>query len=383
MNSIYSDKKILILGAGEMQVPIIKKAKELGLFTIVADFSSTAPGFEFADKALNISTLDVEQCTKDAEKCHIDGILTTSDQPVVTVSRVARYLGLPSMGCQLAEICTNKSKQRLIFSQLNIPSPKFTEVASLDALKEINNFPVIIKPIDSSGSRGVKKVNSLSELEKQYPITLSESKQNVILVEQYIKGCEYSVETVSYDDKHHIIAITEKKLINNNEGYFVEGCHIIPAQLGYKEEKLINDTILRLLNLLNVNNTPCHIELKIFESKVYIIEVACRLGGDYITSNLVPNATGIDMLKSLIDISLGNKCEINTKNMKSSLVQFITKDNYHKCKEFIKKGSVSIDEFIIKDYSDSQVTSSHDRLGYIILKSNTYKELNEIVKYIK
>ncbi|PXY02991.1 hypothetical protein DF185_02545 [Marinifilum breve] len=372
-------KRILILGAGEMQVPIIRKSRDMGLYTIVADYDPNAPGFKYADLTLEISTIDFDAVLSAAKKYQIDGILTTSDYPVKIVAKVSEELKLKSMSTSVATTCTNKYIQRQFFKENNIPSPFYQLISSEKELVGIDRFPLIIKPVDSSASRGVRKVKDFTELQDQYPISKEFSKNGGVLIEEYIEGNEYSIETFSQNGQHNIIAITEKRLIQGNDSYFVESAHILPALLREDDESLIKTTVLNLLNKLNVDNCPCHVELKLNAKGVFIIEIACRLGGDYITSNLVPLATGIDMLGNLINVSLGNEISIINSNDSIAAVQFINGDNYNNSTDFIENYSSYVSESCVKDFHNREIENSLDRMGFIILSADNHDKLSDLL----
>jgi len=375
-------KKILILGAGEMQVPVIKKAKNKGLYTIVLDMDPHAPGAEYADLFLPVSTNDYDAILLLARDNKIDGILTTSDYPVNIVSRICESLQLPGMSSEVATVCTNKFLQRKFLSHNGIETPFFQLTISAADLNESYDFPVIIKPVDSSASRGVKKVNNIDELKEQYPVTAEFSKKKEVIIEGFIQGREFSVETLTQKRQSTVIAITEKIIENKDSAFFVEDCHIIPARLTPKEYELIEKTVLNLLNKLEINNCPTHTEIKINNTGIYIIEIACRLGGDFIASDLVPLATGVDMLENLIDISLGEPININKVFNKVSSIQFLNSKNYNNGVRFIATGSKHIVKSEVKEFHERTIENSFDRMGYIILQTETVGEMDVLLNQI-
>lgn len=373
-------KKILVLGAGIMQIPIIKKIKSLGFIPIVADYADDAPGFKFSDNNYIVSTLDYEGILKVAIDEQVDGILTTSDAPVQVVSKVAKKLGLNAMSEETAIICTNKLKQRILFNENNVGSPLFEIVDTNARDIKFATFPCIVKPIDSSASRGVTIVNNPGELRKSIDYAFEYSKSDKVLVEQFVGGREFSVETLTQDGETTIIAITEKHLLDN--GYFVENIHIEPATITEEEEGLIKEEVAKAILAVELNNAPSHTEVKLWNEKVYIIEMACRLGGDYITSDLVPLSTGVDMSENLIRLSLGEKIDVLQKRHRFAAVQFINNINYEVCKDYIENSN-NIVRYEIGQYSDKVIKNSLDRLGYIIIECDSRERINTELSKLK
>jgi biotin carboxylase len=376
-------KKIMILGAGEMQVPIIKKTKDRGLYTIVADMDAAAPGAAMGDLFLKISTIDSQAVLEAAKHYRIDGILTTSDYPVNVVAAVCQNMGLNGMSKEIAAICTNKFLQRQFFSEHDIKTPFFQLLSEGEDLNRSYDFPLIIKPVDSSASRGVKKVSDMDELRLQYAKTMQFSKKGQVIIEGFIEGREFSVETLTQDHESVVVAITEKLLENEHSDYFVEDTHIIPARISTEEYGLIETTVLEVLHKLGINNCPTHTEIKINQSGAYIIEIACRLGGDFIASDLVPLATGIDMLDNLINLSLGLPVDIEKKQAKTSCIQFLNTDNFDRIVDLISEGSSYIIKSEVKHFHDKPIESSFDRMGYVIMQTETTEQMNQLLSRIQ
>lgn len=366
-------KKILVLGAGIMQIPIIKKIKSLGFIPVVADYAADAPGFKFSENNYIVSTLDYEGILRVAIEEKVDGILTTSDAPVQVVSKVAKKLGLPAMPEETADICTNKLKQRLLFQKNNVGCPSFKIIETNARDITFATFPCIVKPIDSSASRGVTIVNDVNELRKSIDYAFEFSKSDKVLVEQFIDGREFSVETFTQDGITTVIAITEKHLLDN--GYFVENTHVEPATVTGEEEELIKTEVTKAISAVGLNNAPSHTEVKLWGGNVYVIEMACRLGGDYITSDLVPLSTGVDMSENLIRLSVGEKIDVVQKKHCFAAVQFINNINYEQCKAYIKDNN-NIVRYEIEPYSNKVIKNSLDRLGYIIIECENREQIN-------
>ncbi len=369
-------KRLLILGASETQLPIILRAKELGYFTIVADYNANAPAFEYADKKLIISTIDTPSLLKVARDYMIDGVLTTSDYPVRSVAHICKSLGLSGPSVNAATLCTDKFLLREHLSQNNFLVPRYKIIKSRESLFEIDYFPCVIKPVDSSGSRGVQRVNNIDELINAYEISLVHSKSATVIVEEFISGEEFSVETLTQKGNTTIVAITGKTVQGEKESYFVESRHVIPAEIPPDKIELISGTVLKVIKTLNLGNSPTHTELKINYKGVYIIEIGARLGGDYITSDLVPLATGVDMLENAINLALNIKIETLITLNKYSGIQFITSENHKQIVDFLKIDNPIIKSYKIEQYKDLKLKNSFDRLGHFIVQANSREQLN-------
>jgi biotin carboxylase len=366
-----------------MQIPFIQKANNMGLHTIVADLDANAPGMKYGKDAVAISTMDKEGILNCGKTHAIDGIFTTSDAPVNVVSYVSEQLGLSSMTTDVARICTNKYLQREIFAANGINVPFFKLCDSSTNLSLLTDFPYIVKPVDSSASRGVRKVSNLEELKAAFDDALNYSRNKNVIIESFITGREFSVETYTQNNVTTIVTATEKLCIGETEGFFVEDTHIEPARISDKEYLSIETEVKKAFDVIGINNCPTHTEIKINEKGAFIIEIACRLGGDYITSDLVPLSTGVDMLENLIKVSLGEVIDAERKFNKCSSVQFLNPKNYERCVEFISSGDSHIIRHEVKEFSNNQIKSSLDRLGFIILQADSMKEIEEIINKIK
>ena len=379
------DKKILILGGGQMQVPIIQCANALGMYTIVADMDPKAPGLLIAKERLLTSTMAIDALKTYCHRHTIDGILTTSDAPVNVVATIGKEFGLSAMSEETARLCTNKYLQRECFRAHGIKTPLYRIVENGKCPDDLKNmsFPLIVKPVDSSASRGVARVENLDELREAIHFANEQSRSHTVIIEEFIEGQEFSVESFSQNGKTHIIAITQKQTIGEEYGCFVEDTHIEPAMVSDEVAELIKAEVLAATKALGADNCPNHTEVKVNGDGAFIIESACRLGGDYITSDLVPLSTGVNMLENLIRVSIGEPIDVTIKYHKCSAVQFLNTANYDRCSEFISSNHPAIQRSERELYSDQPIRSSLDRLGYIILQTDTQTEMHQILMKIK
>ncbi|MGV8878715.1 MAG: ATP-grasp domain-containing protein [Sphingobacteriaceae bacterium] len=371
-------KTLLIIGAGEMQVPIIKKAKSLNIRTIVTDISENAPGSVYADIFKVADTHDQDINLKIATDYSIDGVLTTSDYPVNTVSCICERLNLPGPSISAAQLCTDKFLQREILKKSAIHVPDFklvnvNDVGNLDL--SLFSFPLIVKPVDSSASRGVTKVFSRWELNSSLDIAFKYSKIGKVIIENFIDGEEYSIECIVKDGITNIIAITEKTTDGESDICFVETRHIVPAYLSLDLVEKITAYVRVVIKIIGLDNSASHVEIKIENGRPVLIEIAARLGGDFITSDLVPLATGIDMQENVIKLALGEMLNLTPSHQKFAGIQFINAENYKDVVHYLNHRHEHLIKHKVENFGNKRLTNSLDRLGYFIVCKDTRSEL--------
>lgn len=368
-------KKIAILGASYLQMPLVQKAKENGheIHCFAWD-DGRAVCKEYADYFYDISVLEKETILKKCREIRIDGILTiATDICIPTIAYVAHHLNLPGNSIECSLLTTNKSMMRKCFEENNIRSPHSVTVSEFnpDDFKTFN-YPLIIKPSDRSGSLGVIKVDSLEECKAAIENAISCSFSKTCVVEEYIKGKEVSVETISLKGDHKIITITDKVI--TAEPYFVELAHHQPSALPEAIQTKIKDITYTILNATKVENGASHVELMITENgDVYPIEIGSRMGGDFIGSDLVQLSTGFDYLQAVIDISLGTFKNYVSPNLQIySGVYFLSKNTEHLLPLFMKEENLNF-KIVKKEVFNTElreIHSSNDRSGYLIYSAD-------------
>ncbi|MBQ8222618.1 MAG: ATP-grasp domain-containing protein [Bacteroidales bacterium] len=314
-------KSVLIFGVGELQKSIINRAKLMGLFVVGIDPCADAVCREEVDAFEIVGGQDFEGTLAVAKKYNISAVVTAAtDKPLVMMARIAKELGLKFFSEDTAIWSTDKFKMKQRFIEGGIPCAKGRLISNVEEAKDFH-FPVIVKPRDNSGSRGVIYCNSTEELKEAMNEALQYSKLDTVLVEEFIEGQEYSIESLHYDGKSEVIQFTEKT--TTPFPYNVELGHKQPANLSEEQKEEIRKIISNIAECMNFENCPSHTELKINERGIFIIETSPRLGGDYITSTLVPLSTGINIEDQLLNIALNNKVDISTGRVnKASAVCF-------------------------------------------------------------
>lgn len=366
-------KKIAIIGASYLQLPLYLKAKELEIDTIGFAWDAGAVAMEYCTKFYSISTVAKEEILEVCLKEKIDGILTiATDVAVPTVCYVADKMGLIANSIKSAELSTNKFLMRQKFKESGLKSPLFFKIESIDELAIISDklkFPVIVKPVDRSGSKGVAKVNNLIELQSATIKALNDSLTNKAIIEEFIVGKEVSVETISYNGVHKVLTITDK--VTSGSPHFVELEHHQPSQFPEDILLKIESDTEKALNALDIKFGASHPEFLIAEDGIYIIEVGARMGGDFIGSDLVYLSTGYDFLKGVIDVALGTFSNPKLHWKKAAGIYFYSIQT-PQIGIIIKKHPH------VKDIVKCEITSSSlkylsessDRSGYLIYQSS-------------
>lgn len=304
-------KKLLVLAAGILQIPVIKKAQELGYYVIAADGDPNAVGLQYADKPVVVNITSEEEVLRVALTESIDGVIhPCSEVSMNVMGRLNDELGLSGISYESAFRATNKHLMREAFEKYGAPSPmsfcfENPEDAWACFCNELPNS-AILKPSRNSGSRGIAKIEK--EISKKSFADLfvrakTESRDKTVMLEQFIEGPEFSVEIIVWNGKVNVLAVTDKK--TTGAPYFVELGHNQPSVFPKGVVEEIKTAAVLGVKALDVNNCACHAELKVQDGKAYIMEVGARLGGDFISTELTHLSTGIDMVAAAIDCSLG------------------------------------------------------------------------------
>lgn len=399
-------KKLMILGASILQLPAIEKAKEMGLDVIVVDMNPEAVGFNVCDIEKEIiSTIDISAVISAAKKHKIDGIMTlATDMPMRTVAAVAKEMNLIGIDEETALKATNKAEMRKALELNNVPIPKFFVVRNKDEYKEaVKQFtvPFIVKPADSSGSRGIYEVKDLTNQElinEAYDYCRPFSKIGDVVVEEYMDGPEVSVETLTVDGLCHVIQITDK--LTTGAPHYVEMGHSQPTQFCKEISDKIADVAKAANKAIGITNGPSHTEIIVTSDGPKIVELGARLGGDNITTHLVPLSTGVNMVECCINIALGIKPNLEPKWEQGSAIRYFEQHKgiiteimgIEEAKQIAGIHQISIVHGIGEEISE--VTSSGDRMGFVIAQDvnaksaicdceNALKKINVIISEIE
>ena len=383
-----SAKSILVFGCGELQQSIIGRAHKKGLFVVGIDPCADAFCKDDVDAFEVVGGQDYEGTCAVVEKYGLDAIATAAtDKPLVMMARIAEKYGFPFFSVDTAKWATDKYQMKQRFLEGGVPCARGRLVKSVEETDDMV-YPVIVKPRDNSGSRGVKLCRAREDLIASMAEALDYSKLDSVLVEEFIEGQEYSIESLHYDGKSEVIQFTEKK--TTEFPYNVELGHKQPANLTEEQKSNIRRIISTIGNALHFENCPSHTELKINERGIFVIETSPRLGGDFITSTLVPLSTGINMEDQLLNIALGEQVDTKTGHVdKASGVEYfqfpegmLMPDISSICSMANESGIYSFNLKLKEGNLVGKITSSLNRYGEFIAFSASREELDKIMTSI-
>ena len=372
-----SKGNILVFGGSNYQLSLIKKCKKIGLFTVVIDPNPKAEALSYVDAFEVVSGQDFEETCHVVEKYDITAIITAAtDKPLVMMSRVAQKYNLSFYSKETAILATNKFLMKEKFIENNIPC---AQGRLIESIPEDMNFPIIVKPIDNSGSRGVIFCDDRAKAEKVLEEAKVHTTQSKLMAEEVVEGTEYSIESLHYNGRTKIIQITEK--IVTPLPYFVELGHIQPGEISNEIYTKLENLMSEVSTVFGFDNCGSHNEVKIQGDKITLIEVSPRIGGDFISSLLVESSTGISMEKALIEISLGQEPNIPAPtNQASGIFFFHFKEgrlkSINNIEEILNRPEVINYKFELKlGDKTPKIKQVSDRYGYFILKADDRKKL--------
>ncbi|WP_457559297.1 ATP-grasp domain-containing protein [Candidatus Harpocratesius sp.] len=379
-------KKIIIIGANEFQDQLVVKAKNMDFETHVFAWEQGAIAREHADYFYPISIREKERILKYALKIKPQAVISVgSDLAVPTVNYIAHHLNLIGNSLHSSIVSTNKYEMRRTLSKFNLPCPKF-EIREFSNSNFPDNFelPFMIKPLDRSGGRGVKRINNLNDFQNGILEIKEVSFSNQYLIEEYFEGVQYSVEMISFEGNHYFLAITEE--FYTKGPYFIERQQLTPGRISSENLKKVISVVKKSLDALEIRYGASHSEIRVNnKGEIKIIEIAGRMGGDF-RSDLVELTTGVDFIKQIINTANNIPPQIHIKNNNiAGLFRWV-----------LNKRDVAIIRNIEKEYSSNIirigpiakidkdiVRNMAERYGYIFIKGETQEECLNIIKKCK
>ena len=310
-------KKVLVIGAGEYQIPLIKRLKEFGHTVYCVDGNSKAPGLQYTDAFEIMDVREKEACLEYARKIGIDAVMTYGATITLpTVAYIGNQLELPAINEQTAIISKSKFaiKQCLASGGLNVKGDFFCLRDASELSDKKIHTPCVIKPSDGSGSKGVSIVTSESEISAAVEYAFASARFGEIYVEDFIEGEEYSAEVFCGNGQKYVYAIVKTTFYRDADGELHYG-HRVPSGLPNSIESDIEEEVLKATDVLGITIGSVNFDIIVSNEnkKIYIIDVGIRIGQNLIASHMVPLSRGVSELDSIIQISLGEPPDIEPK----------------------------------------------------------------------
>jgi biotin carboxylase len=375
-------RRLLIVGASILQLPAILKAKEMGFCVAVADYNPNAIGISYADQFYNVSTIDEEGITRAAKEFGPDGIMTlATDMPMRAVARACAACGLKGIDYETSVRATDKGEMIRAFEAHNVMRPWYVIVKDAETIPDLVHkisYPCILKPVDNAGSRGVVLCHGEAELRAGYVYAQQESRSGAVIIEEFLQGPEFSVEIIVVDGVPHVLQITDK--LTTGTPHFVEMGHTQPTAQSDDIQSQIRKVACAAVQAVGIHTGPAHVELILTRDGPKMVELGARMGGDCITTHLVPLSTGIDMIRATIDLACGDSPDITPKWNKGAAIRYfetncgvlagITGDE-------TARRMPGIREVVFTKHPGDRVgeiQSSTDRVGLVIAQADTREE---------
>lgn len=395
-------KKLLLLGGSRYLLPVIKTAHELGLFVITCDYLPDNIAHRYSDKYINISIIDKEAVLKVAQEQRIDGIMSFATDPgVVTAAYVAEKMGLPSCGSyESVSILQDKGRFRNFLSKNGFNVPNAKSYASIEeALQDIDyfNWPVIVKPVDSAGSKGVTRVNEKTNIRKAIEHALSFSHCGEFIIEDFIekKGCSSDSDSFSIDGKLVAVTFSSQRFDSKADNPYAPMAYSWPSTFSVEHEEELKSEIQRLLTLLEMKSSIYNIETRVgIDGKAYIMEVSPRGGGNRL-AEMIRYASGVDMIKAAVKAAMGMSIDSITQPVYegcwAEYVLHSEKAGKFKSiwieQSLMDKNVVEVDLWVKNNQDIYPFSSANYAIGTVVLKFSSQLELEEILsnidRYIK
>lgn len=369
-----------------MQEPLIEKAKAMGIETHVFAWAAGDVGEKSADYFYPISIVEKDEILEKCREIGIDGICSiASDLAVITVNYVAHAMNLVGNSPECASISTNKHLMREAFEKNGDPSPRSILVSSIDDLIGISlTYPVIVKPTDRSGSRGITKLSTPEGLSEAIENAKEQGFEKKALIEEFAEGQEYSVECISFHGEHHFLALTKK--YTTGAPHFIETGHLEPAPVSDEILDRVKKVVFHALDSLKITDSASHTELKIAgDETIRLIEIGGRMGGDCIGSDLVQLSTGVDFVKAVIQIALGEEPDLAPLHEPGvAAVHYIFgKADY----EILESLRQEHPEYIVGEEvtgeCEGEITDSSGRYGAFLMRADRMEDLEKYLPWQK
>ena len=386
-------KKILLLGGDTFLIPVVKAAKALGYHVITCDYLPDNIAHKFSDEYINHSTTDKEAILEDAKRLGIDGVLTYTDSGVVSCAYVAHHMGLPASGpLESVEILQNKARFRQFLADNNFNVPKaegYSEATDALSASQYFTLPVIVKPVDAAGSKGVSKVETWEQLPAAIDWAVKFSFSGDFIIEEWIEklGCSSDSDCFSYNGKMTVTTFSSQWFDEYAAGAYVPAAYSWPSTFGEGHEYTLRSEIQRLITLLGMRSSVYNIETRIgTDNKPYIMEVSPRGGGNRL-SEMVHYSTGVDIISNACRVAVGDSpVDYEQKPLRGHWAEIILHANNSgelvsiDVADSIKPFVIEIAPWYHIGEQVREFQSARDAIGTMVLKFDSDEELQWALK---
>jgi biotin carboxylase len=386
-------RPFLVVAGGQFQLPLIYAIKARSFPVAVVDGDPNAPGFKLADYHEVLDIANEEEVIQYAKRINPIAIASiVSEIAVTSVAAAVKALNLPGITMQTAEICTDKFKMRSVFYANGLPSPRFLDANNVEAAKlatlEIG-MPVVIKPVDSSGSRGVTRVERIESVEYAYQAARIYSRSQKVIIESFLEGHEFTVETITVNGSTSILGFSKKQRIPFPHCVSVELLYFNYREY-YFGEQIVN-LVVDAINSVGLRNGAAHTEIILTKTGPVLVEIAARGGGYEIFTKILPEISGVNVVEAVIDLALGKEPIIGSVDTKCAVLKFFDSEKHgviqsvsgiEEAKNIAGVIGLEIDGKIIGKKFNG-ITRDGERLGYMIVLGDRVSEVLAIANEVE
>lgn len=375
--------KALVLCGGIPQSVLIKELKSRGIYTILADMDPRVMARPYADEFYPVSALDAEAVRKLAKNKKVDCILTVcADQVLLVQAQVSAQLGLPCyLDYETAKAVSSKQLMKKVFIENDIPTAKYAILDEFDTekVKELM-YPIIVKPVDSYSSRGVKKVFSVEELKVAFNAAMQISRSGTVIIEEFVEGEELTVDVYIEGGEAHILCISNIDKIPENDRFII--CRTrYPAQISGEIKEEIEIVVRKIAKAFKLQDSPMLVQMITDGKKVSVIEFCARTGGGD-KFRLIKQVSNFDVIKAVVDLTLGEKPHVEKYQLPECIVSeflYVKPSIFDHLEGFdeMKQERVITEYFQLKAEGAEcgEVKSSGDRVAYYTIQAPTIEEV--------
>lgn len=378
--------KALVVAGGISQAALVRELKSRGIYTILADRNPKAVAVPYADAFFPVSTLDEEGIYQLALQEKVDMVLTAcADQVLLVTARVSERLGLPTyIDSETAKLVSDKKYMKDIFMASGVPTAQYVVMGTYDEEKLRNfRFPLIVKPVDSYSSRGVRKVLNREELKTAFAEAVEISRTKTAIVEEFCAGEELTVDAYVENGKAHILAISVNDKIADKDRFVIYRTKN-PAPISEEAERKIQDTAQRIADAFHLKDSPMLIQMIYDGQDIWVLEFCARTGG-CIKFRLIKKVSGFDVIQAVVDLTLGQKPHVGERTAENQYVAntFLycrpgVFDHAEGFEELKQEGVIS--EYYVfssKGTEYKTITCSGDRMGAFVVQADDLQELQK------